>query len=192
MEDNILLLVKRALGGDFPRLAGQLLGESESGMQTALGAMLPAVVGGIAQRGASPAGAVYLLSLLDGPNVNAGLLNDMCALFSDNGARASATMKAGTHLVAELFGDKSAVFVNSLTSVSQLKTASVANLLALAVPVVMCVLKRLISDNRLETRGVASVLGRQDPHLQRARDPRITDHLGSPAQRPLPQVRTDL
>jgi len=58
MSANLLSLVQQALGGDFSKLAGQFLGESQGATQSALSSLLPAVIGGIAQRGATPQGAL--------------------------------------------------------------------------------------------------------------------------------------
>jgi hypothetical protein len=54
MNANLLSLAQDALGGDFSKLAGQFLGESQGATQTALSSLLPAVIGGIAQKGATP------------------------------------------------------------------------------------------------------------------------------------------
>lgn len=53
MNVNLLSLAKDALGGDFPKLAGQFLGESQGATQSALSLLLPAVVGVIAKKGAT-------------------------------------------------------------------------------------------------------------------------------------------
>jgi outer membrane protein OmpA-like peptidoglycan-associated protein len=178
MDDNLLSLARQALGGDFVRQAGQFLGEPESGIQSALGAMLPAVVGSIAKAGASPGGARELLSKLNAPGIDMGLLDNIGGLFGGGAAGASGLMKTGTDLVAGLFGDKSASLVNAVSGISGLKTTSVGSLLAMAVPLVMGLLKKLVAGNKLDAAGLASVLARQGPHLQGALDPRITSALG--------------
>jgi hypothetical protein len=72
MNDNLLALVQQALGGDFSRLASQFLGESQGSTQSALGLLLPAVLGVVARKGASPQGATSLMSLINGANVDTG------------------------------------------------------------------------------------------------------------------------
>ena len=54
MNANLLSLAQDALGSDFLKLAGQFLGEPQGSTQTALSSLLPAVIGGIAQKGATP------------------------------------------------------------------------------------------------------------------------------------------
>jgi len=57
MTPNLLSLAQEALGGDFSKLAGQFLGESPGSIQSAMSALLPAVLGSVAQKGATPQGA---------------------------------------------------------------------------------------------------------------------------------------
>jgi len=74
MDANLLQLAQQALGGDFAKLAGQFLGESESTTMSAMTGLLPAVLGGIAQKGATPDGASSLLSLISGANLDPSVL----------------------------------------------------------------------------------------------------------------------
>jgi hypothetical protein len=178
MEDNILLLTKRALGDEFAPLAGELLGESEASIQSALGALLPAVVAATALSGASPGGAAPLLSLLQSPAIDVGVLDSVQGLFGGNGARAVALTRTGAEPARDLLGKTSVALVGALTAGSWIKPTSVTNLLAMAVPLVLAVLKKLVSDHRLDARGLRSVLGRQGPHLHRALDIGMTRALG--------------
>ena len=51
MNANLLSLAQEAMGGDFSRLAGQFLGESPGATQSALGLLMPAVLGTSRRRG---------------------------------------------------------------------------------------------------------------------------------------------
>ena len=107
MNANLLSLAQQALGGDFSKLAGQFLGESPGSTQTALSSLLPAVIGGIAQKGATPQGATGLMSLINGANLDVGSLGNIAGLFGGGGSGVNALLKAGTSsLVPALFGDK--------------------------------------------------------------------------------------
>lgn len=80
MNANLLTLAQHALGGEFSKLAGQFLGESQGATQSALGSLLPAVLGGIAQKGATPQGASGLLSLIDGARLDVSSLGNIKGL----------------------------------------------------------------------------------------------------------------
>jgi outer membrane protein OmpA-like peptidoglycan-associated protein len=184
MNANLLSLAKDALGGDFAKLAGQFLGESQGATQSALGSLLPAVLGGIAQKGATPQGATGLMSLINGANLDVASLGNIAGLFGGGGSGVNALLKAGTSsLVPALFGDKSGALVNALSSSSGIKTASATNLLAMTVPLLLTFLKKFMGDKGLNANSLSALLSGQGPHLQGALDSRMSSALGfaSPA-----------
>jgi outer membrane protein OmpA-like peptidoglycan-associated protein len=184
MAANLLVLAQQALGGDFAKLAGQFLGESQGSTQSALTSLLPAVLGGIAQKGATPDGAAGLLSLINGANLDVKSLGNLAGLFGGGESGVNALLKAGTSsLVPALFGDKSGALVNALSSGSGIKTSSATNLLAMVVPLLLTFLKKFIGEKGLTASSLASLLGEQAPNLQGALDSRLTGALGfaSPA-----------
>jgi outer membrane protein OmpA-like peptidoglycan-associated protein len=179
MNPNILSLAQDALGGDFSKLAGQFLGETPTATQGALTALLPAVLGRIAQKGATPDGASNLMSLISSANLDTSSLGNVANLFTGAGTGANDLLKAGTsRLVPALFGDKSGSLVNALSSASGIRTSSATNLIAVVVPLVLTFLKKLIGDRGLNAGSLSSLLASQGPNLQGALDHRITGALG--------------
>jgi outer membrane protein OmpA-like peptidoglycan-associated protein len=179
MNANLLQLAQQALGGDFAKLAGQFLGESESATSSALGGLLPAVLGGIAQKGATPDGASALLSMINGANLDTSVLGNVAGLFGAGGSGANALMKAGTaSLVPALFGDKSSGLVNALTGMSGVKSTSATNLLAIIVPLILAFLKKFIGEKGLNANSLSSLMSGQGQYLQGSLDNRITSALG--------------
>ena len=179
MSANLLQLAQQALGGDFARQAGQFLGESESTTMSAMAGLLPAVLGGIAQKGATPDGASSLLSLIDGAKLDPSVLGNVASLFGGGGTGANALMKAGTaSLVPALFGDKASGLVNSLASMSGVKGTSAANLVAMVVPLILAFLKKFIGEKGLNASSLSSLLSGQGQYLQGSLDSRITSALG--------------
>ena len=150
MNANLLSLAQEALGGDFSKLAGQFLGESQSSTQSAMTALLPAVLGGIAQKGSTPTGASSLMSMISGANLDVNSLGNIAGLFGGGGSGISDLLKAGTgSLVPALFGDKSGALVNALSSGSGIKGTSATNLLAMVVPLLLAFLKKFIGEKGL-------------------------------------------
>ena len=184
MNANLLSLAQEALGGDFSRLAGQFLGEPQGSTESALGLLLPAVIGGIAQKGATPQGAANLMSMINGANLDVGALGNIGGLFEGGGSGVSALLNAGAaSLVPALFGSKAGDLVNALSSSSGIKTSSATNLVAMAVPLVLTFLKKFIADKGLSANSLSTLLSNQGPHLQGALDSRMSSALGfaSPA-----------
>ena len=183
MEVNLLDLLKQVLGSDFGRLASQYLGEPEGSTQTSLDALLPAVLGGVAQKGSTPEGATTLLSLLQGLNLDTSILDNVAGLFSGDAAGANSLVDMGRNLVKMFFGDKGEAFTNALSSGGDIKSGSASKLLALALPLVLGFLKRFIGEKGLGASSLASLLAGQGDYLKGRLDSRLLNALGfaSPA-----------
>jgi hypothetical protein len=180
MAENLLSLAQSALGGDFSKMAGQFLGESPNATQGALGALLPAVLGVIAQKGSTSGGASGLMSLINGANLDTSALGNIGGMFGGGGAGVSDLMKAGAaSLVPALFGDKAGALVGALSSSSGIKPSSATNLIAMVVPLVLGFLKKFIAERGLNVGSLSSLLASQGPNLQGALDSRITSALGA-------------
>ena len=142
------------------------------------------MIGGIAQKGATPQGATGLMSLMNGANLDVSALGNIAGLLGAGGGGVNALLKAGTNsLVPALFGDKSSALVNALSSSSGIKGSSATSLLAMVVPLVLTFLKKFMADKGLNANSLASLLSGQGPNLQGALDGRMSSALGfaSPA-----------
>jgi outer membrane protein OmpA-like peptidoglycan-associated protein len=184
MSVNLLSLAQQAMGNDFGKMAAQFLGESPETTQSAMGALLPTVLGSIASKGATPDGAASLLSLINGAKLDTNALGNLAGMFGDGGSAMNSLLKLGSSsLVPSLFGDKAGALVSALSSGSGMKTSSSTNLLAMLVPLVLMVLKKLIGERGLNPSSLASLLGGQGESLKTSLDPRLTGALGfsSPA-----------
>jgi outer membrane protein OmpA-like peptidoglycan-associated protein len=178
MDVNLLDMLKQALGSDFGRLVSQYLGEPEGATQSSIDALLPAVLGGVAQKGSTPEGASSLLSMLKGLDINTGLLDNVAGLFSGGAAGADSLVNTGMSLVKSFFGDKGDSLANALASTGGIKSGSASKLLALVVPLVLGFLKRFIGENGLDATSLASLLAGQGDYLKGALDSRLTSALG--------------
>jgi outer membrane protein OmpA-like peptidoglycan-associated protein len=179
MTMNLLALAQEAMGRDFSQAAGQFLGESPATTQATLGSLLPAVIGTIAKKGATPDGASGLMSLMNSANLDVSALGNIGGLFAGGGAAANGLLKAGaSNLVPALFGDKSGALVNALSASSGMKSSSVTNLLAMVVPLILTFLKKFVAEKGLNASSLSSLLASQGPNLEGALDSRVTGALG--------------
>jgi OOP family OmpA-OmpF porin len=102
-----------------PALAGgasKFLGESESTTQAGLGALLPAILGGMMQKTTAPGGASSLMSMITGSNIDTSLLGNITGALA-GGPQTSNLLNVGSSRSSWLFGDRlaplsNAVFVN--------------------------------------------------------------------------------
>ena len=178
MAVNLLDLLKQFLGDDFGRLVSQFLGEPEKSTQTSLDALLPVLLGSVAQKGSTPDGASLLLSLLQGLNIDPSLLNNITGLFSGDAAGANSLVNTGMNLVRTFFGGKSDALTDALASTGGIKAGSASKLLALVTPLVLGFLKRFIGEKGLSAHSLSALLDSQGDYLKGALDSRLTNALG--------------
>jgi len=179
MSINILELLNSGIGKQLIGEAGKMLGESDSGMQSAVGSMVPALLGGMMAKASTPQGAGDLFKMVQGLNLDTRSLGNIANLIGDAGG-AGAMQSVGSGLLSSLLGgDKTNGLASALASVSGIKPASAASLLSLGTPLMMGAVKKLVSDGGLDAAGLAKTLLGQKSFLQGANiDPRITGALG--------------
>lgn len=177
MATNLLDLLSNAVSPDIVQGLSRSVGESDSAVRSGVSALLPALLGGLANKSSTPSGAGSVLSMLTGANVDSGLLGTMGNLLG--GGQTGSLIQLGTSLLSGLFGsDKVAGLGSALATVSGMKSSSAGSLASLIVPLAFAALKRFIGDSRLDASGLASVLGSQRDNLSGKLDPRLTSALG--------------
>ncbi len=183
MSVNILELLNSGIGKQLIGQAGSMLGESDSGIQSAVGSMMPALLGGMMSKAATPQGAGDLFKMVQGLNIDTGSLGDIAGMLAGaagGGGGASALQSMGTTLLSGLLGgDKTNNLASALSSVAGIKPSSASSLLSIGAPLVMGVVKKMVGDGGLDASGLASALLGQKSALQGVNlDPRITGALG--------------
>jgi outer membrane protein OmpA-like peptidoglycan-associated protein len=177
MATDLLEMMSSTLGTQLVNRAGSFLGASESSMKGAVGAALPALLGGVMQKASTPSGAAELMKLLNTPGLDPGITGNLSS-YLGGGEKTSSLLSIGSGLLSSLFGDKLGNLINTIASSFGLKSASASNLMALAAPMVLGFLKTQVSENRLDAKGLASLLAGQAEFLKPRLDSRITSALG--------------
>ena len=177
MAINILELLTEALGGQIAKQASEFLGESENNTQSALGMVLPALLGSLAKQGSTAEGAGSLLKTLGGANIDSGILGNIAGLFSEK-SKTDSLVSLGTTLVGSLFGEKAGSIASTIASLTGLKSSSSSSLLALAAPLVFSFLKKLVSDKGLDAGGLMSLLAEQTGFLKGKVNPQLAGAMG--------------
>jgi OmpA-OmpF porin, OOP family len=181
MSVNLLDIASAATGGNFAGALGQFLGESPSVTSSGLSAVLPALLGGLVSKGATAEGANGLLSMLNTPQIDSGILGSLGSMFGNGNAQASGLVSLGSTLLGSMFGDKVGGLASAIASVAGLKGSSATSLLGLAVPIVLGMLKSHVGQNNLNPSGLMDLLKGQGQHLSGKIDPRVSTALGFPS-----------
>ena len=180
MVSNILEMLASGAGKDLIGPASKLLGESESGVQSALGSLMPVLLGSMASKASSPSGAADLFRTVTGANVDTGILGNIAGALA-GGASTDSLTSVGANLLGGLLGgsDKVSGLGSALASLAGIKSSSAGTLMSLAAPFLFSTIKKLISSNGLDANGLGNLLLGQKAHLAKANvDPRLATALG--------------
>lgn len=148
MSLNVIDLIKGQLGPALVSQAASQFGESESGISKAIGGLLPAVVGGLANNADNPG----VLDAITKASSN-GILGNLLGGSSNN------PMISG--LLSSIFGDKVGGLVNSIATFSGISNNSAGSLLNMVTGATVGTVGKYAADNNLGASGISSLLNDQ-------------------------------
>ena len=152
--ETILKLVPPGILGD----AASRLGEENSVVTKAIGAVVPMLLGGMIQKSSSDTGLQGLFSMLSDPKA-AGFLDNLGGLVGSGNLAHGDPKDAAGALIGSLFGDKTGPLLGAVSSFAGFKSKeSAGGLLALAGPLVMGFLSKKITGDGLGAAGLKSLL----------------------------------
>jgi OmpA-OmpF porin, OOP family len=152
---NVMDVIKPYLTQALMQKAGAWLGESESGVSKALGAMLPTLLGAILQKSDQRGFVDSLASLLSNPALqHAEVLQDASSLFGAQTA-SSPVGQLGATFLNTLFGDKQQAVGQAISQHAGIGVGSVGKLFSAAAPLLLA----LLSKNASRAGGLSSLLG---------------------------------
>jgi OOP family OmpA-OmpF porin len=156
MSINILDLANTYITkSNVEKLAG-LLGENSSGIQVALGSILPSVLGGIMQKASTTAGAGEILDLTR-ETEGSDILGGLSSILGSN-TQSQDLFALGSKLLPVLFGNKTSEVADAVSSQSGIKKSSAASLLGFAAPFVMSLLGNQVKSSGMGLSGFTSLL----------------------------------
>ncbi|TZF95163.1 DUF937 domain-containing protein [Chryseobacterium panacisoli] len=148
MSLNVIDLIKGQLGPALVSQAASQFGESESGISKAIGGLLPAVVGGLANNADKP-GVVDAITQAS----SSGILGNLLGGSSSN--------PIISNLLSSIFGDKISGLINSIASFSGVSNTTAGSLLNLVTGATVGTVGKYAADNNLGASGVSSLLNDQ-------------------------------
>ncbi|WP_426277147.1 DUF937 domain-containing protein [Chryseobacterium sp. S-02] len=148
MSLNVIDLIKGQLGPALVSQAAAQFGESESGISKAIGGLLPAVVGGLANNSDNPS----VLNAITNAS-SSGILGNLLGGSSDNSII--------SNLLSSIFGDKLSGLVNSIATFAGISSNSSSSLLNLVTGATVGTIGKYAADNNLGQSGISSLLNDQ-------------------------------
>jgi OmpA-OmpF porin, OOP family len=157
MSVNLLDLLKGQLGGDMLSKAATLLGEDHGSTQKAMSAVLPAILGGVANQGSTTSGAANLMNMLSNGGHDGSIFSNLSGLLG-GGSATQGLIGAGGNIIKGLFGDRVGGIVDFIASHAGIKSSSATSMLGMAAPMVMGMLGKHTSENGTTANGLMDLL----------------------------------
>src|SRR5262245_60964614 len=115
--------LKALITPDVVSKASSVFGESEAALTKGLGAALPMVLGGLANKATDRSFMSSLLDLVKEPAADGGVLGNVASLLG-SGTSSLPVMGLGSRLMSMLFGGNTSTLGNALSSFAGLRSST--------------------------------------------------------------------
>src|SRR5215510_4198620 len=163
-------LINQILGefrGDTLNSVSSALGESPAKTQTALGAAVPALVGGLANRATNAGDANALLDLIRGQHFDSGQYADTAtAVKGPSGL--NRLIDTGRPLLDSVFGNRTGPVADWVSSLGGISKSSASSLLGLALPLLLGQVGKQVKSAGWNSSNLMNLLAGQRGFLQEA------------------------
>src|SRR5215510_13568997 len=163
-------LINQILGefrGDTLNSVSSALGENPAKTQTALGAAVPALVGGLANRATNTGDANAMLDLIRGQHFDSGQYADAASAVKGPSGL-TRLIDTGRPLLDSVFGNRTGSVADWVSSLGGVSKSSASSLLGLALPVVLGQVGRQVKSAGWNSANLMSLLAGQRTFLQEA------------------------
>jgi hypothetical protein len=162
MAFNLVEAANGLISGELVDKAGSFLGESETGVRKALTGIVPAVLGGLAQKSSTNAGADAVFRMV---NEQSQAQAEPAGFFSNDN---TSLLNKGAVLLSDIFGDKVNSLTGSLAGFSGIRETSASSLLSIVAPIVVAFLGKQVTSNQMNAADLSSLLSNQKEDISRA------------------------
>lgn len=167
MPTNLISQLLGDLRGDTLNSVSSALGESPAKMQSALGAAVPAVVGGLANKVTTASDANALLDLIRGNHLDSGPYTDTASAVKGPSSLWG-LIDTGRPLLESVFGSRTGSVADWVSSLGGISRTSASSLLGLTVPLVLGQVGRQMKSAGWNAANLMSLLAGQRTFLQEA------------------------
>lgn len=167
MSIDLMGMFKDQFGDLLVKKGGEFLGESRDTTQSAMGAILPGILGGLVKRGETEKDAQGILDFLSDNKHDGGILDNISDLFVDDKKR-DGLMETGSSTSKFLMGDKLDGLLDLVMRVSGLGRSASSSLFKMVAPLFMGFLGKYIKNKGLDAGGLVRLLSGQHQSLKAA------------------------
>ncbi len=167
MAINLLNLVKDQLGDNLIGQASKLIGENQSTTKSAIGTILPTILGSIVSKGSSSNGASQLLNMINKDKHDGSMFNNLSGLLG-GGSSSNGLMDSGKSILSSIMGNKQNSILDLIGKTTGLKQSSSSSLMNMLAPMVMGMIGKQVASKGLNASSLMNLLAGQKDHLSSA------------------------
>ena len=167
MATNLIAQLMNEFSGDTLTGVASAIGESPARTRTALGGVLPALIGGLSAKASSTDHANALLDMIKGNQLDSGPFTDVAGALKWPGG-VNSLLTIGRPLLDSLFGARAGGVTDWVSSLSGISRTSSSSLLGLVLPLVLGQIGKLVKGSGWSASSLMSLLGDQKQFLQSA------------------------
>ncbi len=167
MAINILDLAKTYFTDTIVEKMALANDEPAAATRTAIGGILPALLGGVLNKTNTDGNANWLMTLLQTGNFGSSMLSNLGTLFTGSAAtdRAETT---GETLTRSLFGNQTDDVARGIASHAGIRKDAASGLMEMAAPVLMSVIGQQVSQENMGATGLMGLVTGQADHIKAA------------------------
>ena len=167
MALNLIDLVKDQMTDALVGKVSSLIGENKTSTNSALTSFIPALLGGIVNKGSDMQGASSLLSLINDNNLGGNTLSNLSSLLG-GGKQSDGFLEMGGKLIASILGSSQSSVLNNLINLTGLNRNSSSSLMSLLAPIAMGAIGKLVKSDNLDAGGLMRLLMGQKSNVANA------------------------
>ena len=167
MAVNLLDMLQSQLGGAAMSQIGKLVGADESKASSAMGAILPTILGSVMSKGSSSSGAAGLMNMLNDGGHDGGIFDNLGSLLG-GGESSNGLMNTGGTVLNFLMGNKTQAITDMIMNVTGMGKGPVGSMLRLAAPMVIGMIGKQVKSGGLNAKGLMDLLAGQKDHVAKA------------------------
>jgi outer membrane protein OmpA-like peptidoglycan-associated protein len=167
MATNLIAEIMSEFRGETLNTVASAIGETPDRTRTALGGVLPALIGGLAGGTSTSDQAGKLLNVIKGNGLDTGPFTDMSSAVRSPGG-INNLISMGRPLLDSLFGGRVGGITEWVSSLSGISRSSSSSLLGLALPLVLGQIGKRVQNLGGNASNLMSLLGDQRQFLQDA------------------------
>lgn len=162
MSFNLLDSVKGLFNSDLVSKMASSFGESEEGIQKAIGGGIPAVLTGLLNKAGTADGAASLLNLSKDA-ASSGIMGNLGNLLGGGNL-----LGKGMDMLKGLFGDKTNAITSMISNFAGIRESSASSLLSVAAPAALGTVGKQVTQSNMGVSGLTSWLAEQKDSILKA------------------------